>query len=300
MDMSLLRAMILVAEHGSISSASKELFISSVALFKQMNHLESKVGFKIFDRSNRGVKLTKPGERYYRGIKKMLTDMDALEASCKKMADKAKKEIRICVYWPFNLNPYIKAYAKLHPEVSFLQSTDAYSKDYPIFPSIENGAQDIIQLDYEPQHMTCDIAFLPFLHDQYHVVCTKDHPVAVQSHVTLDDLCKYELSISLDSSSPVPLQRKLESLGKILHADSSTNLDIISKCNEGHLYIMDGEYAKTMEHFRAIPIEPEWPFIHGIVYKRNAPAHVLDFVNFVRQQVGEEKIAEMEMLLGIE
>ncbi len=299
MDISLLRSMILVAEHGSITAASKELFISSVALFKQINHLESEVGFKIFNRTNRGVTLTKPGERYYRGIKKMLAEMDALQTACKKMEAKAKKEIKICVYWPFNLNPYIKAYGKLHPEVTILQSTDAYSKNLNIISTIENFQLDLIQLDYEPQHMTDELAFLPFLHDRYCVVCAKDHPVASQPYVTLDDLCKYELSISLDISSPVPLQQKLESLGKTLHGDLSTNLDILTKCNEGHLYIMDGEYARTMEHFCAIPIEPKWPFIHGIVYKKNAPAHVLDFVDFVRQQVSEEKVAEMERLLGI-
>ena len=300
MDISLLRSMILVAEHGSISAASKELFISSVALFKQINHLESEVGFKIFNRTNRGVTLTKPGERYYRGIKKLLADMDTLQTACRKMEAKAKKEIRACVYWPFNLNPYIKAYGKLHPDVSFVQTSDAYLTEVSCLSPLMNDHLDLIQLDYEPQNMTDDLVFMPFLHDCYSVVCAKDHPVADHPFVTLDDLCKYELSISLDISSPVPLQKKLESLGKTLHGDSSTNLDIITKCNEGHLYIMDGEYARTMEHFCAIPIEPEWPFIHGIVYKKDAPAHVLDFVEFVREQVGEGNVSQMEALLGIE
>jgi len=113
----------------------------------------------------------------------------------------------------------------------------------------------------------------------------------------LNELCQYELSISLDSSSPVPLQRKIESTGKKINAAYQTNLDVMNKCNAGHLYIMDGAYAQSITSLRAIPIEPEEPFIHGIVYKKNAPKHVLDFVDFVRQQVGEENIAAMEALL---
>ena len=303
MDISRLQAMILVAEKGSITAASRELFITPVSLLHQINHLESEVGFRIFHRSHRGVTLTNPGKLFYESTKKSLAALEGLMTTCRQMEEAAPKQIRVSVYWPFHLNPYIEAFSALHPNIQFHQLTEIYSEAAPnapfISPLFSKNMLDILQLDYEPQNMTGALAFLPFLHDRYHVACSGNHPAARMPSITLEELCKYELCCSLDASSPTRLQRKIESLDKAVSAEPCTNLEILNKCNTGHLYIMDGAYAKSMTSLCAIPIEPEEPFIHGIVYQKNAPAHVLDFVEFIRQQVGEEKIAEMEALLGI-
>jgi len=302
MDISRLQSMILVAERGSITAASKELFITPVSLLQQINQLENEVGFKIFLRSHRGVKLTKPGELFYKSTKKSLTQLEVLMTSCRNMEEDLKREIRIGIYWPFNLNPYIESYSALHPESRFFQLTEIYSDLSPdcsyLSYIFSKWTLDILQLDYEPQLMTSELAFLPFLHDRYHVAYTKNHPVAKQTSISLDDLCQYDLAFSLDISTPTPLQLKIESTGKTVSTEPCTNIDILKKVNAGYLYIMDGAYAKSMTALCAIPIEPEEPYIHGIVYKKNAPKHVLDFVDFVRQQVGEENIAAMNALLG--
>lgn len=51
-----------VAEKGSFSKAAEELYISPTAVIKQMNLLESLVGAKLFNRTHRGLTLTKAGE----------------------------------------------------------------------------------------------------------------------------------------------------------------------------------------------------------------------------------------------
>ena len=51
-----------VARLGSFSIASKESFITTAAVFKQMNQLEQECGVKLFVRSKRGVRLTRAGD----------------------------------------------------------------------------------------------------------------------------------------------------------------------------------------------------------------------------------------------
>lgn len=51
-----------VAEKGSFSKAAEELYISPTAVIKQMNLLESSVGAQLFNRTHRGLSLTKAGE----------------------------------------------------------------------------------------------------------------------------------------------------------------------------------------------------------------------------------------------
>ncbi len=49
------------AELGSFGKASEALFISSTAVIQQINLLENLCGFRLFVRSNHGVKLTPAG-----------------------------------------------------------------------------------------------------------------------------------------------------------------------------------------------------------------------------------------------
>ncbi|MCF0154557.1 MAG: LysR family transcriptional regulator, partial [Veillonella sp.] len=53
-----LDTLIAVVETGSFTKASNELFISPQAVIKQINQLEERLGFTLFERTQRGVKLT--------------------------------------------------------------------------------------------------------------------------------------------------------------------------------------------------------------------------------------------------
>ncbi|MBQ2777325.1 MAG: LysR family transcriptional regulator [Peptococcaceae bacterium] len=54
-----------VVESGSISQAAKNGFISQQGLSMAMKQIESELGIGLFQRSNKGVKLTEDGEKFY-------------------------------------------------------------------------------------------------------------------------------------------------------------------------------------------------------------------------------------------
>ena len=58
-----------VAEAGSFNKAADGLYITSTALIKQINLLENDLGVTLFERSHRGLKLTKAGESLYKDAK---------------------------------------------------------------------------------------------------------------------------------------------------------------------------------------------------------------------------------------
>ena len=58
-----------VAEAGSFNKAADGLYITSTALIKQINLLENDLGVSLFERSHRGLKLTKAGESLYKDAK---------------------------------------------------------------------------------------------------------------------------------------------------------------------------------------------------------------------------------------
>lgn len=64
-----LETFIRVADAGSFSKAAEEAFITPTAVIKQINILESSLGVKLFDRTHRGLTLTKAGRSLYQDTK---------------------------------------------------------------------------------------------------------------------------------------------------------------------------------------------------------------------------------------
>ena len=58
-----------VADAGSFNKAADESFITPTAVIKQINLLEENLGVKLFDRSHRGLTLTKAGRSMYQDAK---------------------------------------------------------------------------------------------------------------------------------------------------------------------------------------------------------------------------------------
>lgn len=61
-----------VADAGSFNKASEELYVSPNAVMKQINLLENSLGFDLFVRTHRGVRLTPAGESLYRDAKYLI------------------------------------------------------------------------------------------------------------------------------------------------------------------------------------------------------------------------------------
>ena len=64
-----LETFIRIAEAGSFNKAAEELYMTSTAVIKQINLLENEVGVQLFERTHRGLKLTKAGESLYTDAK---------------------------------------------------------------------------------------------------------------------------------------------------------------------------------------------------------------------------------------
>ncbi|MGI8314341.1 LysR family transcriptional regulator [Halobacillus mangrovi] len=71
-----LKYFIEVAQQQSFTKAADTLFISQPALSKQMRLLEEELGFSLFNRSVRGVKLTEKGKGLYQELRPLFTEIE--------------------------------------------------------------------------------------------------------------------------------------------------------------------------------------------------------------------------------
>lgn len=93
LDINHLEEFVTVAECGSINKAAQKLFISQPHLSNIIKDLEKSIGFDLFKRTNRGVKLTPTGEYFLKHSKTILNEIRELKEftpTCVKISDKLR------------------------------------------------------------------------------------------------------------------------------------------------------------------------------------------------------------------
>lgn len=90
-----LKAFIRVAEVGSITAASKSMYMSPTGIMKQLNHLEKELGFTLFIRSHRGLKLTEAGRSFYNDTKFLMRSANESINNARQIQDHQRYTLRI-------------------------------------------------------------------------------------------------------------------------------------------------------------------------------------------------------------
>jgi LysR family transcriptional regulator, carnitine catabolism transcriptional activator len=90
-----LRAFRLVAQHRNFTRAAETLFITPSGLSVLIRELESRVGFRLFDRTTRHVELTAHGSELLSVIQRNLEELDAAVANIGRSAKRAQQLISL-------------------------------------------------------------------------------------------------------------------------------------------------------------------------------------------------------------
>ncbi len=152
---------IAIVEDGSISAASRRLFISQQALSEQLKRLETELNVTLFKRDKKLV-LTPAGEHFYEGCLKMITRYNTLVEETKAMEDDRYRKITIG-FPGFGFPTFLSEVAPLflkkypgynldfikreHHDISLnLEDVDLYISSMPLADNLENH----IILDDDP------------------------------------------------------------------------------------------------------------------------------------------------------
>lgn len=84
-----------IVEEGSFTAASEKLFIAQSALSRQIKLLEEEIDFKLFDRTDKKVKLTTAGEVFYKKIKDNIHYLNEIIGVSKNIAEGKNRQIKI-------------------------------------------------------------------------------------------------------------------------------------------------------------------------------------------------------------
>ena len=197
MKLQQLRYVVKVAEGGSITEASRRLFVSQPSSTASIRDLENEMGVHIFERTNKGVIVSEEGETFLGYARQVLDQADLLEGKYKGTSEQVPHFSVSCQHYSFAVNAF----------VDVIREFDAARYDFTLR---EEQTHEIIE---DVAHMKSELGIL-YLSEHNreviermlaanelvfeglfcatpHVFVCADHPLADHASVTLEDLEDY-------------------------------------------------------------------------------------------------------------
>lgn len=197
MKLQQLRYVVKVAECGSITEASRRLFVSQPSITASIRDLENEMGVHIFERTNKGVIVSEEGETFLGYARQVLDQADLLEGKYKGSSEQVPHFSVSCQHYSFAVNAF----------VDVIREFDAARYDFTLR---EEQTHEIIE---DVAHMKSELGIL-YLSEHNreviermlaanelvfeglfcatpHVFVCSDHPLADHASVTLEDLEDY-------------------------------------------------------------------------------------------------------------
>ncbi|WP_407310134.1 LysR family transcriptional regulator [Desulfosporosinus sp. SB140] len=176
-----------VAETKNITLSAKKLHMSQPSITLQIQNLENEYGARFFDRTNKGVELTKAGEIFYEHVRRVLDILSTAKEQINALVKGQKKIIYIGSALTIGeyILPNILAFLfKAHPDVEFkvkIANTESISQDI-----LEKKIH--IGLIEGPFFQHKDLNVESFWQDELVVVLPHFHPWASRKSITLAEL----------------------------------------------------------------------------------------------------------------
>jgi DNA-binding transcriptional LysR family regulator len=280
----ILKTFITVADCGSFAKASEKLFISSTAIMKQMNTLESHLDLKLLERTPTGIHLTPAGEIIYKDAKFMIDYSDKSLASAK--AATVAYDTTFCV-----------GTSLLNPAKPFMDLWYRVNKDFPkyklhLVPFEDNHEgilNEIEQLGKKFDFLIgiCDsrewlsrCAFLELGKYKKMIAVSREHPLAQKSVIDVTELHGHTLMMVRrgDSVNNDLIRHDLETNHpqiQIEDTPSFYDMTVFNRCAETDNLLLTTEcWQNVHPGLVSIPVNWDYTIPYGLLYSPNAPDDV--------------------------
>ncbi|MCR5629036.1 LysR family transcriptional regulator [Eubacterium sp.] len=192
-----LKYIIAVADAGSITEASKKLFIAQPSLTASIQELEKEYNITIFSRSKKGIKLTNEGEEFLGYARQVLDQLNLID---ERYTGTSLSKQRFCVssqHYSFAVEGFVELLKKYGGEKYEFHMRE--TQTYDIIDDVTHLRSEIGILYINDFNKTIiektlrdnNLSFTSLFKTTPHVFVGKDSPLAKKKTLTLDDLKPY-------------------------------------------------------------------------------------------------------------
>ncbi|SDM42728.1 LysR family transcriptional regulator [Lachnospira pectinoschiza] len=276
-----LKYVIAIANSRSMRGAASGLFISQPALSASIKELEEELNIQIFDRTNKGISLTKEGEDFLTYAKQAVSQYSLIED---RYLDKNKDKIHFNV----SIQHYIFA---VHAFINTIKSVDAskyiYSlsetKTDDVLLNVGKLNSEVGVISYTKSNERLikklfreyGLEFNELLKRDTYAYMWKEHPLAKKELVSLEDLKDYPC-VSFNQNSDKAFYLPEEALSnynqdkRIEVNDRASSVEFMQALNGysiGTGIMIDSKALK--EGFVSVKLKEEDPLTIGYIVRKN-------------------------------
>ena len=276
------------AELGSFGKASEALYISSTAVIQQINLLENLCGFRLFVRTNHGVKLTPAGKSLYEDAKTLIRFSEDALQKARLLAESSESTLRIgtsLLYkcrmlpdlWPkvSEIQPDLKI--EIRPMKEYENRTTVFSRlglDFDLFEGIYasawKGSCRFLELQRQP--LCCAVS--------------RNHRLAKAPALSMQDLSGEVLVMPVQGASD-----EIDAFrAQVLRELPSTNIvdsnyygvDTFALCEmNSYILITQPVYQDIHPNLVTIPLQTDISMPYGLIYAKEPTEATMKFIRAV-------------------
>lgn len=186
-----------VAGKSSLTEAARELYISQPSLTKAIRELEAEMGIRIFDRTNKGVGVSKDGEEFLTYARQVIEQAELLEGKYKNHA-KVKREFCVSTqHYSFAVNAFVDLIQNCGSDLYDFCIRE--TQTYEIIEDVARLKSEIGILYYNEFNRTIlkkefqahDLKFTELFTARPHIFVSAGNPLAGKKSVTMEELAPY-------------------------------------------------------------------------------------------------------------
>lgn len=287
-----LETFIHVADAGSFNKAAEESYITPTAVIKQINLLEASLDVKLFERTHRGLTLTKAGRSLYQDTKYIIQYCRDSVIRAKNAMQEDTKVIRIgsSPMTPAQLLMPLWTKIQVHcPDMKFqivpFENTPENARE--ILGNLGKNIDVIGGIFDETMLHLRRCAGLELSHEPFCCAVSIHHRLAVKDRLTVKDLYGENLMLMRrEWSNYVDRLRDdiWQKHSEIHIVDFEFyNMDVFNRCeNSNDVLLAIPGWASVHPLLKVIPVEWEYSIPYGLLHSPQPSETVKQFLAAVR------------------
>lgn len=277
MDDRKLETFLIVAREGSFTKAAEHLYISSVAVKKQIDALEDELSAILFVRSPSGCTLTNIGSLFYHHAETILHEINHAKTEIRNSFLSLEKEIIVGHNIHFNhkfaggLSTHFSEVDSdhilqfLHLPRNELISKLSNKQIHCVFAEESLLEEDRYQ----------DIEFFPLISLDVYAIMKKNHPLSNREKLSIEDLKGYELYSSILLRKDILNQLNIISKHPAIIIEETDRYNLFNSIIKNAIQI----YPNSIPYHISIPLEVP-PVILGIYTLKNSQSLIRKLIDF--------------------
>ncbi len=280
-----IQTFISVANEGSFTKASENLFTTRQALLRQISSLEEELGFALFIRSVKGAELTAPGVCFYEEVIALDERLDNTISRCRRMVSNTSC---LSISTPSSSQMYVMDalidYRKRYPSrsINIIQQSEPDA----VLTSLVSRQVDAALLGQDLDlsiHEGLNYITIDTLHS--FCVLSPSHPLASKASITLDDLSPSKVAV-FNKTMKHDLTSALEEAfpgRQIYEHEGNESAFVYNWCLDGGVYLTHSRFIRFLSGLVALPLTPDFPRRLRLYYIADKSEILSDFLDICKK-----------------